>query len=382
LRTATIFLVLLFLCSSGNAEWKIRCDSLELGTGQTPYVASGPTGKVHLVYTWEKTMFYLRFNTSGIIEIKESFDLSEEKLFKPALAIDENDVPHVIFQKDHTRYGRGPYYTNRIGGEWKQLALLDNIEDKQEPVDMERMNNLRMWVRKNIAYIGYMGGHDKGATLRIINLDSEPVVSHRNYNTHMTNNPIPGDNGTWYLSARRKEDNLHQIWEYDDKLLPILPKQAGNCGSNDSRTSSSNACYPWTDGHEAFFCGTMVIDNIDENTSLWINTFSRVKNSEPCLLGPAFYGFEVNTHICYSDDTTAYISLTTREDNRLYLCRLKNDTISEPVLVATDLNSRIRWSPKIAALRKDGVIISRETIDNKIIFVVYGNRFFRLSQNP
>ncbi len=382
MRTATIFIVSLLLCSSSLAKWNIRCDSLKLGTGQTPYVASGPTGNVHLIYTWGTTMFYFRINSSGIIEIKESFVLSEDKLFKPALAIDENDVPHVIFQKDYTRLGRGPYYTNRIGGQWKQLVLLDNIEDKEEPVDMIRVNNLRMWVRNNVAYIGYMGGHDKGASLRVINLDSVPIVSHRNYNTHMTNNPFPGNNGKWYLSARRKEDNFHQIWEYDNKLFPILPRQAGNCGTTDSRTSSSTACYPWADGHEVYFCGTMVIDDNDENTSLWINTLSRVEKNEPCILGPEFYGFEVNTHICYSDDTTAYISLATKEDNKIYLYQLKDGTISEPVLVATDFKAPIRWSPKIAALREDGVIISRETIDNKVILVSYGNCNFRLAQNP
>jgi len=198
----------------------------------------------------------------------------------------------------------------------------------------------------------------------------------------MTNNPIPGDNGKWYLSARRKEGNFQQIWEYDNKLFPILPRQAGNCGTNDSRTSSSNACYPWADGHEVYFCGTMVIDDNDENTSLWINSLSRVEKNELCILGPEFYGFEVNTHICYSDDTTAYITLATRENNRIYLCQMKNGNISEPVLVATDFSSPIRWSPKIAALRKEGVIISRETIDNKVILVSYGNRNFRFSQNP
>ncbi len=379
---ATTIITFLLFCSSSLPDWKIRSDSLQLGAGQTPYISSGPTGNVHLVYTWGTEMFYYRINTSGSIEINESFVLSEDNLFKPAMAIDENDVPHVVFQKGTTGSGRGPYYTNRIGGKWKQLDLLDDIEEKQEPVDMIRVNNLRMWVRNNIAYIGYMGGHDKGASIRMIDLDSSPIITHKNYNTHMTNNPFPGDNGKWYLSARRKEGNLHQIWEYDDTLFPILPRRAGNCGKSDSRTSSSTACYPWADGNEVYFCGMMVIESNDDNTSLWVNTFSRVTENKPCILGPEFYGFEVNAHICYADNNTSYISLASRENKQIYLCQMKDTTISDTLLVATDFKGRIRWAPKIAALADRGVIISRETIDSKVILDAYGNADFSFSQSP
>ncbi|MCJ7602768.1 MAG: carboxypeptidase-like regulatory domain-containing protein [Desulfobulbaceae bacterium] len=97
---------------------------------------------VHAVsFNWNKQLYYEKFNTIDSLKSDHSWEgleiidsVSSIDGFKPekcAIAIDANDIPHIVFTKMIKSSGKiyvDTYYANRVGGAWNKMRLTREID--------------------------------------------------------------------------------------------------------------------------------------------------------------------------------------------------------------------------------------------------------------
>jgi len=149
-----------------------------VGPGTQPRLAiDGQRRRLHLVYVHEGKLLYRTGQLDGAFDASEIV-FAADGLWDPNLVLDDGGVPHIVVADGHYK-NRYTWYTNRLGGAWKErLIVVDKHADRTD-----RTTTPHLFVREGVAYVGTftVGGEGLGERwgmlARLGDLDGSPRIA-------------------------------------------------------------------------------------------------------------------------------------------------------------------------------------------------------------
>lgn len=340
----------------GTADWNQLGSQKEITSGITPSVAVDSQGALHMVYMDNNAIYYRKGDSNGNFGSPETIPTPEGPgdYNSPQIQVDNQNNPHVVFEKGWTSGSKKGWYTNRIGGSWKQPIVAVSHDN--------RINYPRLLLRDGNAYVTGMTG--TGIIAKIENLSSSPQVT-KTVNTALwVAYPAIDASGKLHVSGRNGASG-HFIETYDLNLNKLettkislgLPSKSGEPtgGYADSQGGMHVA-------------GVSVSDTGTEY--LWYNSLNRAKANTNVLMYPVcdchvseyFYPMIV-------EDSRGRIFMTYTDRNSAQgkVTILSNNSIQSPAVFASSVTQRLRWNPQIVAAPGGGVYAVWDK-DNKVYF--------------
>jgi hypothetical protein len=364
IRSLTIYLLLAVIMSCGtgitsttSSDWFTLGPVYKIDKGITPGIAMDSKGVLHLVYMGDDgKIFYRKMSADGKIGPIEEIPqpIGPGMYNSPHLVIDENDVPHVVFQKDYTSQSKVVWYANRIQGSWKMPSTALSM-------DQGRANYPRLTLHKTAAFVGAFtaGSDSEGKVIKIVDLAKNPKVEKVISTNLWVPTPNSNINGKVFVVGRGGPAG-HFIEEFNVDLhsqgIQTLFSQGTKLKTGEplGTTISRNGIV-----HAVGISG--VPNATGNHDEMWYNSSRRMDGTLPVVTGIHF-----DTHVSefvypvLAEDAKGHIYVSYRDydTNEGKITIVSDEGFIQPVVFTASVDRLLRWNPHITAAPNGGVYVA------------------------
>jgi hypothetical protein len=257
---------------------------------------------------------------------------------------------HVVFERDFTKQSRKAWYAVRREGRWSDPVLAI-----QAPASDRRVNYPRLAVAGSTAFVGafVLGG---SIIVRLDEVLATPRVTATTPTPLWAAHPLLDKSGGLSIVGRHGSRG-HKLQRYSRDLEPLGDPLHLSHGTP-TKTGEPTAAIIDPAGvvHVAGSTGS-------GKRVLWYTTNERASAGKPVILGPKLadevheYSYPVllrdargRIYVSYRRDPSG--------DGRITILESTGERFEQPVIVAPQVERRLRWNPHLAAAPAGGAYVA------------------------
>ncbi len=325
-------------------------ETLRIGSGITPGIATDDRGTVHVLTMHDGAIFHRQRPPGGEFGAAEALPLPEGKgnYNSPHAVCDARGTLHVVFGRDTTGTARKAWYTNRSGGVWRQPLL---AIERTEPD--RRVNYPRITLDRGVAWVSAFTAFSS-TIVKVVELETAPRVAARVDTSLWVAHVFP--RGDELLVVGRARAAGHKLERYDAGLTRRGEALLLSRGTP-TKTLEATAATMDSAGaiHVVGLAGAPA-------QRLWYTTDARAVAGQDVILGPAV-GEKVSesTYPVIQHDRRGQLYVSYRDhasgEARLTAVEAKSGQFLPPVMIGPATPRRLRWNPHLAAAPEQGVLV-------------------------